>query len=277
MVYLEFEKMELSFFPRPAVVMEQAVVEGPLFDQIEVGQFKVAPSILGLIQFGFTGKLKPYASVDADGFFGGQLSADTSSSSKIKDPEALQLNVEFENFDLKSLAKSLGPSWPVAPAGQGTLKAKVDLDPSMKTQPEGTVELNAAQIVVPQFELPTGFGPLQIPALGFKKVQLKGQLKNGKLTLKETQIGHSQDELILKVNGDVDMSIQPGGNARVSYYNLIIDLSLKKSMQTKLGGTAAALQSYLGKFGSVSGDGQRYAFRIQGNGFNDPMPQMSPL
>lgn len=277
LVYLEFEKMELSFFPRPAVVMAQAVIESPMLEQIEVQEFKVAPSILAMIQFAFTKKLKPFATVSAEGLFGGNLEADTSSSSKIKDPEALELDLDYEGFDLKLLAKSLGPQWPVAPAGQGNLKAKVDVDPSMKTQPEGTLEMVVDQVVIPQFDLPTSFGPMSIPALNFRKVVLKGQLKNGKLSLKETQLGGSQDEISLKISGDIELRIFPGGTPNVSFYNLAIDLNLKKSMEAKLGGAAGAIQSYLGKFGTSNSEGQRYAFRVQGNGFNDPMPQFSPL
>lgn len=277
LVYLEFENMELSFFPRPAVIMEQALVESPMVEQVEVEKLKVTPSILALIQFAFTKKLRPHVSVDAEGLFAGTVEADTSSSSKIKDPEAVELHLTYTDFDLKMLAKSIGSNWPVAPAGKGNLVAKIDLDPSMKTQPEGNLELNVAKLVIPQFELVTAFGPMALPSLSLQKSIIKGQLKNGKLTLKETQLGSGSDEIILKVSGDVELRILPGGNPVVSYYNLAVDLNLKKSMQAKLGSASDAIQSFLGKYSATTADGQRYAFRIQANGFSDAMPQFSPL
>lgn len=276
-VYLEFESMNLTFFPRPAVVMTEAHVEAPMIDSIDIRELRVAPSILALTQFLFTKKLKPYATVLANGFFQGQLTAQTSSSSKIKDPDALQVDLDYEGFDLKDLVKSLFPQSPVMPSASGVVKSKLDVDPTMKTQPEGVLELALDQLTFPQFDLPTAFGALSIPSMSFRKVIFKGQLKNGKLLLKEAQIGSNQDELFVKISGDVDVRIFPGGSPTVSYYSLAVDLSLKKSLQSKLGGTADALQAYLGKYSSATSEGQRFAFRIQGAGFNDPMPQISPL
>ena len=70
----------------------------------------------------------------------------------------------------------------------------------------------------------------------------------------------------------------PGGMTTVSFYRLAIDLTLKKSMQAKLGSAASIFDSFLGKFSAGNrGDSQRYAFRIEANGFQDPMPKMSPL
>ncbi len=277
LVYLEFESMDLSFFPRPAVVMRKAMVESPMLEQMEVQYLRVAPSLLASIQFAFTKVLKPHVSVDAEGLFGGDLEADTSASSKIKDPQAIELNLTFSDFDLKSVAKSFGPQWPVSPSALGQLNAKMDLDPSMKTQPEGSVELSLAKLIIPQFELTTGFGPMALPAMSFQKVILKGTLKNGKLTLKETQIGGGSDEMILKLSGEVDLRVFPGGTPAIGFYSLEVDLSLKNSMQSKLGSAADALKSYLGKYSTTTSDGLRYAFRVQANGLNDAMPNFTAL
>jgi type II secretion system protein N len=277
LVYLEFETMELSFFPLPSVIMQQAVVDSPMIEQVEIKELRVSPSILALMQFAFTRKLKPHVSIDAEGLFGGTLEADTSSSSKIKDDQAVQLNLSYSDFDLKVLAKSLGPQFPVAPSGQGQIEAKIDLDPSMKSQPDGAFELNLAKLMIPQFELATAFGPMALPTISFQKVVLKGILKNGKLTLKDTQLGSGSDELILKISGEIDLRVFPGGTPQVGFYNLAVDLNLKKSMLTKLGPVADSIQPFLGKFSTTTSDGQRYAFRIQANGFSDPMPQFSAL
>ena len=277
LIYLEFETMDLHFFPRPAVVMKQALVESPMIEQVEVQSLRVAPSILASIQFAFTQVLKPHVSIEAEGLFGGALDANTSASSKIKDPQAVLLDLVYSDFEIKSLVKSLMPQSPVSPSAQGQLSAKIDMDPSMKTQPEGTVELSLAKLVIPQFELSTSFGMMALPAMNFQKVILKGTLKNGKLLIKETQLGSGSDEMILKVSGEMDVRVFPGGTPTFGFYSLAVDLSLKKSMQTKLGSAADAVQSFLGKYSTTTSDGLRYAFRIQANGFNDPMPNFTAL
>lgn len=277
LVYLEFESMDLSFLPRPAVIMRQALVESPMIEQVEVKYLRVAPSVLACIQFAFTKVLKPHVNIDAEGLFGGTLEASTSASSKIKDPQAIELDLNYSDFDVKILAKSLGPHWPVSPSAQGQLTAKMDLDPSMKTQPEGVIEMSLAKLIIPQFEIATGFGPMALPAMSFQKVVLKGTLKNGKLVLKETQLGSGSDEMILKISGEMDLRVFPGGTPTVGFYSLAVDLNLKKSMQAKLGSAADAIQGYLGKFSTTTSEGLRYAFRVQANGFSDPMPNFTAL
>ena len=277
LVYLEFESMDLTFFPKPAVVMKQALVESPMIEQVEVQYLRVAPSVLASIQFAFTKVLKPHVNIDAEGLFGGTLEASTTGSNKIKDPQAIELDLSYSDFDVKLLSKSLGPNWPVSPSAQGQLTAKMDLDPSMKTQPEGVLELSLAKLIIPQFELSTNFGMLALPAMSFQKVVLKGTLKNGKLLIKETQLGSGSDEMILKVSGEMDIRVFPGGTPTFGFYSLAVDLNLKKSMQSKLGSAADALNSFLGKYSTATPDGIRYAFRVQANGFSDPMPNFTAL
>jgi type II secretion system protein N len=276
-IYLEFEKMELHFFPTPSVVMDSVLAETPMIEQLEITKLQVTPSVLSLLEFVLAKKLKPRGHISADGFFQGHLDVNVSSSSKIKDPQALNVELLYENFDVKMISQTFGSQWPLTPSGQGSVKALIDLEPSMKAQPEGTLEVQMQKFMIPQFELPTDFGPMQIPGLGFEKMVLKGQLKNGRLTLKETSLGSGQDELIIKLSGDVDVRIFPGGSPVVNYYNLAVDILMKRSMITKLGPTATALQTLLGKYSSLSGENQRFAFRIQAAGFSDRNPQLSAL
>ena len=277
-IYLEFESMDLNFFPRPSVSMEKVMADTSMVDVVEVDHLKVTPSILSLLQFAVTRKLRVGADVAAQGLWGGDVDLQVSSSSKIKDPQAVEVNVLVTALDLKRMIKNLAPQSPVMPSGLATLTALVDVDPSMKTQPEGSVDLSVNSFQIPQFELPTAFGAVQIPNLSLQKVSLKGLLKNSVLTIKEANFGTSQDELLLKASGEINVRIMPGGMTSVSFYRLAIDLTMKKSLQTKLGSTASVFDSFLGKFSAGNtGDSQRYAFRIEGNGFQDPMPKMSPL
>ncbi len=277
-IYLEFESIDLHFFPRPSVSMDKVMAETPMLDSIEADHLQITPSILSLIQFAFTKKLRVGADVVAQGLWGGDLDLQLSASSKIKDPQAMEVNIQVNALDLKRMIKTVAPQFPATPSGLASLVALVDVDPTMKTQPEGNVDFNVNALQVPQFELPTAFGAVQIPNLALQKVSIKGQLKNSILTIKEANLGTAQDELFLKASGEVHMRIMPGGMTSVSYYRLALDLTMKKSMQAKLGSTASVFDSFLGKFSAgVRGDSQRYAFRIEGNGFQDPMPKMSPL
>lgn len=270
-VYLQFDDMAFTMLPQPAIKMTNVIAETPFASDISISELSIAPSILGAMMG------KPHGRAYAEGLFSGALDASVGSSSRIKIPEAVSANVEFTNFDLKELVKAI-PSLPLSPSGRGNLNIVLDVDPSMKSQPDGDIDLQVAAVQIPSFAIPLGMmPPLPLPGFNLEKLTLKGKLKNGKFILSDTQIGTTKDELSARITGDLDMRVFPGGSVNVGFYNLAIDLNIKDSAQTKFGSMMSIIDGFLGKYSSKGVSSKRYAFRIQANGFQDPAPQFSPL
>lgn len=270
-LYLQFDEMSFAMIPQPALQMSNVLVEAQAMPAVTVPELSVAPSILSLIR----GKIG--GSAQAEGLFEGDLDVDVSSSSRIKDPAALNVDLEFENFQLKELIKSLLPG-PFSASGTGRIIVDVDVDPYMKSQPDGSFDMALAKMQMPSFSIPLGaMGSLIVPGINLEKVILKGTIKNGKLVIAETQLGSAKDDLTGRISGEIDLRVFPGGATNVGIYNLAVDLNMKPAFMAQLGPYAAIIDGFVGKYRSANANGVRYAFRIQANGFQDPAPNFTPL
>jgi len=272
-VYVQFDEMAFTMLPQPALKMTNVMAESPFLTDLTIGELSVAPSIFGAIRG------KPHGRAYAEGLFEGILDVSVGSSSKINVPEAVSADVEFENFNLKELFKALQQplNLPFQATGMGNLNAKVDLDPNMKSQPDGEFDLQAKGVQIPAFSIATPGGGFPLPGLNLEKLILKGKLKNGKLVLNGVELGSAKDDISAKVTGELDMRVFPGGGTNVGYYNLAVDMNIKDSGQARLGSMMFIIDGFIKKYSSTSLTGKRYAFRIQANGFQDPNPQLSPL
>lgn len=277
-VYLQFEDLSVGFLPQPGIKMANVLFESPFASEIRVDSLKVAPSILALLQ------MKPLARIKASNLFKGELDLSTSSSSKIKAPQAISADVEYSNFDLNSLVKALVP-FPMKAIGTANLNAVVDLDLEMKSQPEGQLQLASPRVQIPAFNFesltPSASGrpvsqAIAIPAINLGRVQIKGVLKNGKLAFADTVLGSNKDDIFAKVGGDMDIRTTPAGVVP-TYYNLQFDVTFKDSFLKSLGSYGSMLEILLGKDKIVqSPEGKRFMFRMQFNPNVDAMPNFAP-
>lgn len=278
-VYIQFEDLSVGFLPQPGIKMANVLFESPFASEIRVDTLKVAPSILALLQ------MKPLARIKASNLFKGELDLSTSSSSKIKAPQAISADVEYTNFDLNSLVKALVP-FPMKAIGKANLNAVVDLDLEMKSQPEGQFHLASPRVQVPAFNFESVMASangrpvtqvIAIPAVNLGRVQIKGLLKNGKLAFADTMLGSTNDDVLIKAGGDIDIRTTPAGIIP-TYYNLQLDVTFKESFIKSLGSYGAMLEILLGKdkvVQSASGS-KRFMFRLQFNPNVDPMPNFAP-
>ncbi|MCC6137065.1 MAG: type II secretion system protein GspN [Bdellovibrionaceae bacterium] len=271
-IYVQFDDLSLGFLPQPGIKMSNVFIETPFASEIKADTLKVAPSILAV----FTGK--PLMRAIAENLFSGNLDVSLSNSNKIKADQAVAADIEFLDFNLNDLVKAFVP-FPMKANGTASLNALVDIDLEMKSQPEGNVSLISPKLSVPAFSFETNTNGIKqsmaIPTLNLGKVQIKGQLKNGKVLFTDTVIGSAKDDVFAKIGGDIDLRIAPN-NVVVSYYNLAIDLTLKETFIKNLGPYGLLVDGMIGKFKSKSLDGTRYAFRLQFNPFNDAFPNFAP-
>ena len=275
-VYLQFDDLSLGFAPQPSLKMENVLVEGPALPlEVTMSQLWVAPSILSLVKQQIGGTAK------GEGLYDGQFSLSVSKSSKLQTPEALWTNLNFQNFNLKEITKSLASKQmlPFTASGSGQIKAELDIDPTAKLQPDGNFEIQLKNPQIPTFTLTNEtMGSLSIPSISMEKIVLKGRVKDGRVIITDSTIGTPKDELYIKISGEISLMITPGfAQTTVTFYNLAIDMNVKDAFSTRMGVYMTILDGMLGKFKTMGTGQNRYAFRIEGRGFDDPMPRYSPL
>lgn len=276
-VYLQFDELSLGFAPQLALKMQNVLLEGPALPlEITLKNLMVAPSLLSLIRQQIGGK------VVAEGLYNGEVVLNVSKSNKLQAPESLWADFIYEGFDLKDFTKALQKTqgFPFTATGSGQIKATIDVDPTIKQQPDGTVEVTLNKPQIPTFTISNPqTGEIPLPAMSFEKVVLKGRLKDGKIIISDSILGTNKDDLFIKISGELNLQLAPGfQQVAVSFYNLALDITIKEAFQNQMGKTyMALLDGFLGKFKSGGTAQTRYAFRIEGRGFDDPFPRYSPL
>lgn len=271
-VYVQFDKLSLGFLPQLGIHMANVFIETPFATDLRADSLKVAPSFLSLFA------MKPLGRIKAENLFAGDLDASISNSNKLKAPQAISADIDYMNFNLNEVVKTFVPISMKA-NGTASLNALVDLDLEFKSQPEGNVQILSPKVSIPSFSFDTYMNgvkqSMSVPNLNLGKVQIKGQLKNGKVLFSDTVIGSAKDDVFAKIGGDVDLRIAPNSTA-INYYNLAIDLTLKDTFIKDLGSYGSMLDLMIGKFKSKSLDGTRYAFRLQFNPNVDAFPNFAP-
>lgn len=271
-MHVQFDDLALGFLPQPGIKMTNVFIETPFVSQLKADVLKIAPSLLSLFN------RKPMGRVKAENLFGGTLDLSVSSSNKIKSPMALSADLDYSDFDLNEMVKTLVPI-PMKAYGKASLSADVDFDAELKSQPDGTLLLTSQKVAIPSFSFDANMNGIKqmmsVPALNIGQVKVKGQFKNGKVLFADTVIGSAKDDIFAKIGGDIDLKVSPNSTS-VTYYNLAIDLTLKDTFIKDLGSYSAMLDMMIGKYKSKSLDGTRYAFRFQFNPNTDAFPIFAP-
>ena len=170
-------------------------------------------------------------------------------------------------MDLASLMKLAQQNLP--------LKGKIDgeteltIDPTMIQQPSGKIKIKAGAIELPNSQIPTPIGPLDLPAIKLSELQIYGNLKDRVLNLDSSSFGTSKDELSGKIDGTLGLQFDNfGGHVqpRLTNYELRLDMRVKDRLAREQ--TVGFALTFLEKC-KQKGDGGTLAFRcrIAGNAF----------
>lgn len=266
-VFLQFEKMGLSFSPSAGLEFSNISVDTPALPTINAKEVVITPGLSSLIT------QKPAGTVSAKGLFHGNVEISMKPGTKT------DTGVERQKIEITAKQLSLADLRDLAQLPM-VLKGKVDLttvaqaDLSFQEQPE--IDLN---IKIDQFELPpsnvqTPMGPLTLPDLKLSSVTLKGRLVGGRLNIEEGIIGKENDEMRGSIKGGIGLQLQNRGGLVpvIGAYNFDVDLTVKKNFQDK----AALLLTLLDQYKTPTADGARFALRVSAPGPNTP-PNMSAL
>lgn len=267
-VYLQFEGLSLNLIPQPGLEMESVFLETPYLPSLTVDSLSLSPSIIGLLSF------KPGISAYARGFLDGKLSLSTRGGDKTKSGARKQIiTLSTNNVDMSKLAKFA--ELPIPLKGKLTLDADGVIDPNFGEQPAGKLTLEIRKFEVISSTVPTSFGPVNVPGIAVSKLNLSGQLTDGRFTIDDGRIGQPNDDLHGAVKGDINLRVDRIGgqpNFNVSAYNLEVDLTASTGLQSK----ASTFLSLLDSYKQSSANGTRYFFRVSSRGCSTP-PCMLPV
>lgn len=265
-VYLQFEKLRLSLFPRVGAQAEQVYVESIFFPGIKVDELTVTPSLRAALS------QKPMGHVSLKGLFKGDVEASISSGGTSERGVELQrLDITAQKMSLQELRQIA--QLPALMKGQLHFETSGTFDMTLTEQPDLDLNLKIDQLEIPQTNLPLGdMGDVSLPELKLSAVELKGKLSAGRLTIENLKIGgKSTDDLQGSVKGNLMMNLRGVGGAPIpefGAYTFDIDLQPSAGFQDRA-------KFFLGLLAPYQ-QGSRVRMKVSGLRFG-PAPSMTPL
>ncbi len=272
---LNFNKMDIKFFPTPGVEFSQVFAELAGMPTLSAKELIITPSISGLIN------QKPSGRIVARGIFKGNIDVSVSSKrSREKDVDSYDVELSAENLNLYDIKQTT--NFPVGMKGQLTFSSKALADLKMSERPPSlrSLEINDFSLSVKQLEvLPStvelGPFPLSIPGFKVSLLDLKGKLNDGRFTIDSGRIGQPNDEISGTITGLMNLSFQNTGVGmapQFGAYELLLNLKIKKNFQEK----AALFLLFIDNYKRALPDGYLYKVKLSGTQFGPP-PRVSPL
>lgn len=265
-VYLQFEKLSLSLFPRVGAQAEQVYVESIFFPGLKVDELTVTPSLRAALS------QKPLGHVSLKGLFKGDVEASISSGGTSERGVELQrLDINAQKLSLQELRQIA--QLPALMKGRMNIETSGTFDMTLTEQPELDLNLKIDQLEIPQTNLPLGdMGEVSLPELKLSAVELKGKLSSGRLTIENLKIGSkSSDDLQGSVKGNMILNLRGVGGAPIpefGAYTFEIDLQPSAGFQERA-------KFFLGLLAPYQ-QGNRIRMKVSGLRFG-PAPSMTPL
>ncbi len=263
-VYFQFDDLALSALP-PGLQMSNVHVETPQISALKAEDVTVLPSIMGMLQG------KPFGNVNASGFLKGEMKVNVGAGPKgEKGTDRTLVEIGAKKISLKELRTLLG--LPFFIQGDLNVDTKTIADLTFQEQPEADVSLLVTRFEIPPTNVDTGFGPLTMPELKLKQVDLRGRLSAGTFIIEKGELGQAGDELQATVKGQIKITLMNMGGQivpQIGSYNLDVDLRTQKSFQDKAGLFLTFLQSHQKSPG-------QYKFKVASPQWGVP-PQITTL
>ncbi len=282
-VYLQFDTLELGFFP-PGVSMDNVAIETPTLPSIKASHLAVSPWLAGMLLG------KQGAAVDAQSLFGGAVAADYRDGEKVKSGErAKNIAVDAKGLKLPALSTFLRDSGLLTLLLQGTadLSTQLMIDPSFETQPNGEVGLKVDNLTLPSQTLQVTMAPgsppmpLPVPELKLGVTKLNAKMQDGSLQIADLAFGNDST-LSGRVSGQMAVSFHKtniGVQPTVGTYDLKVNLKLPKEFvaANEKAGLSLAFAMLPPAARKDTAKGTELAFRIQPPGPGQGVPQITSL
>ncbi len=263
-VFVQFSNPGFSIFPSLGFELRDVHVETNFLPAIQAKSLTIAPSIKGLLTF------KPGVKVSASKILGGDVDVSVQQST-VGGKTGQLVNIEGDNVELSEVLALASSKLPIK--GKMSVSSSAEIDPSFQQQPTAQVQMQVNRFDLASDTIATPLGPLNLPPLSLNRVNLQGELKDGRFTIDQMNAGQGSDELTANVKGRIDVRVQGAGEFIPGAFDFEIRLTTKDSFQQKAGLFLSFLSSY--KKPSSAGTTQ-YAFRVKGQSFRAP-PNITAL
>lgn len=259
-VYLQFQNMDISLLPTPALNLNQVYLETAFAPTLTTQELLIRPSLWGMI------RQQPYGTIKSKGFLSGQIETHVNSGTKTESgTERHQIKIQASEMNLNDLKKILSLNFDFS--GQADLNAEIQSDFEMKEQPEGDFTLHVKKLDIPTNSINMGGDILVLPDLVLSDVKIKGRLTGGQLIIEEGQIGNNKDDLYGQIKGNLGLNMSPTLRPLLSSYSFNVDLTATSKFQNK----ASLFLMFLDSTKTAAAGGNtKYTFKISAPSFSSP-------
>lgn len=255
-VFVQFEELKLSIFSGLGLELRGVYVEGTQIPTISADEIVVAPSVSGLIQ------QKPYGKAVANGFLKGSAEIHVSGGKNTENGLArTQVDFSAKDLNLKSLREMV--TLPIPIEGNISTQSSFQIETNFEEQPDGDITLTLSNFELPPASVETQMGPVTLPDLKIKTIELRGRIYNGRLDIQEGKIGGPTEELSGTIKGNIAISYKPATGPVFGGYSFDIDLKVKKSLQSR----ASLFLVMLDGYKRETPEGPQFNVRIAGDDF----------
>jgi type II secretion system protein N len=267
-VFVQFDRMKMGVVPNPGLQLQNVYLETTSLPPLTANEITFTPSISGLIA------QKPSGSLAIKGFLKGNVTASLQPAKKSDNGvERHKVEITAQQLNLADIKDLLG--LPLSLKGRVDLNSQALADLTLTEQPDMDLVLH-----IDKFELPTGnvqtpMGPLTLPEIKLKSVDLKGRLSAGRFIIEEGVLGQDGDELKGTVRGSMALQLKltpQGLTPLIGSYEFMIDLTVKPGLQER----ATLFLSFLDQYKFPAQGATRYAFKLSAANAYDP-PNMGAL
>jgi type II secretion system protein N len=263
-VFVQFRSPGLSLFPGVGFELKEVHLETSFLPPIKARSVTVSPSLLGLLTF------RPGVKLNVSQVLGGNVDLSLQKANLNGKP-GQAVSLDTEGVELSQVLELTSSHFPVS--GKMNLTASAEIEPTFVDPPTAQVEAQINKFDLSSDTIATPLGPLNLPPLSLKQINLKGELREGRFLIDQFVAGQPGDELSANVKGRMEVRVQPGPFVQPGAFDLEVRISAKESFKQKAGLFLSFLNSYQkpGPNGTTV-----YAFRIKGSSFNAP-PNLSAL
>lgn len=267
-VFLDFKKMQMSFFPRPSLQFQNLQIEviPQLQEALIFKELALYPSASLL-------RMAPGFSASAKVFSGDLQFSLSNEGLSAKKSEVFAGSWNMNNIEIQDILQQFKSQQDIR--GRINIVGQGKMDFPMAEQPELELDISSNLLDLVKMSINTELGPLDLPSLKISELNAKASLNKGKLQISSFKIGKSQDELFGEISGTMDVKMnQLGGQVRpvVGNFDIMLNLNVKASLTQKF-----MILSFLNQYKSSSSPQiDIYKLRITGNGFMRP-PKIQKL
>ena len=227
-VFVQFEDMHINPLS-PSVSLDQVHLEAGNIDNLSIDSIMAKPSLMALIKRQAGGHLT------ADGLFKGQLDLKLTPISTLESgAQKLTIDLEAQKMNLQDVRKTLKLSLPLT--GIAQLTSHLNVDSSFQEQPDGEFQATIDSFDLVSASLNLGMDVLNLPDIKMKKIDIKGKLNNGKITIDSGKLGLPTDDLFGQVTGEIGLKISMAGGKptpEIGNISVNIDLTAKQAFKDK--------------------------------------------